>query len=395
MSDSVTVSVEVAVSPDVAFDVFTREIDSWYRVNPDALPDITRTAAIRFDAHVGGRLVDVHDLATGEGREIGRVTAWERGRRLAFTDNEGTEIEVSFEPRGAGTHVVLTHRGLDRLAPHRAAELRRSGWAALAPVYHDHVRANARPLGLAIGSWLLFAALLGLGFALVLALGQPALWISPLLFAATLIAVYGFQDRLIQRWQLSRWDYQRIFSRVGALLVIGLLIFGVYLVTQHGADALTAIGVPVFVLMTFWSGMQEGPANGRSLRNRAVPVQGTFADRHPHVRLFGLMAGAGALGIGLAELVDVPVVALFAVGAVLSLRAGVSKRRQRRTLGFDPDLYLAVARGVSEQDRRPELLVHRASDHSEYSGWYYGARQIVRCNTVLTVLGGVGGIMVV
>ncbi len=26
---------------------------------------------------------------------------------------------------------------------------------------------------------------------------------------------------------------------------------------------------------------------------------------------------------------------------------------------------------------------------------YYGARQIVRCNTVLTVLGGVGGIMVV
>jgi len=28
-------------------------------------------------------------------------------------------------------------------------------------------------------------------------------------------------------------------------------------------------------------------------------------------------------------------------------------------------------------------------------GFYYGARQIVRCNTVLTVLGGVGGIMVV
>ncbi len=26
---------------------------------------------------------------------------------------------------------------------------------------------------------------------------------------------------------------------------------------------------------------------------------------------------------------------------------------------------------------------------------YYGARQIVRCNTVLTVFGGVGGIMVV
>jgi len=31
--DSVTASVEVAVSPDLAFDVFTREIDSWYRLD--------------------------------------------------------------------------------------------------------------------------------------------------------------------------------------------------------------------------------------------------------------------------------------------------------------------------------------------------------------------------
>lgn len=103
MSDSVTASVEVAVSPDVAFDVFTQEIDSWYRVDPDTLPDVTRTAAIRFEPHVGGRLIDVHDLATGEGREIGRVTMWERGRRLAFVDNDGTEVEVVFEPGGAGT----------------------------------------------------------------------------------------------------------------------------------------------------------------------------------------------------------------------------------------------------------------------------------------------------
>ncbi len=135
MSDSVTTSVEVAVAPDVAFDVFTREIDAWYRVDPDTLPDITRTAAIRLEPHVGGRLLDVHDIATGAGREMGRVTAWEPARRLAFSDNEGTEVEVSFEPCGAGTRVTLTHRGLDRLTIGRAAQLRRCGWAALTPFY--------------------------------------------------------------------------------------------------------------------------------------------------------------------------------------------------------------------------------------------------------------------
>lgn len=59
MSDSVTATVEVAVSPQVAFDVFTREIDAWYRVDQDTLSDITRTAALRFERRLGGRLLDV------------------------------------------------------------------------------------------------------------------------------------------------------------------------------------------------------------------------------------------------------------------------------------------------------------------------------------------------
>ena len=150
MSDSITTSVEVAVAPDVAFDVFTRDIDAWYRVDSAALPDITRTGAIRFEPHLGGRLLDVHDLATGAGRELGRITTWEPGRRLVFADNEGTEVDISFEPGGAGTRVTLTHRGLDRLAPERAGALRRSGWAALAPLYRDHVAPNARPVAVAV-----------------------------------------------------------------------------------------------------------------------------------------------------------------------------------------------------------------------------------------------------
>jgi hypothetical protein len=48
----------------------------------------------------------------------------------------------------------------------------------------------------------------------------------------------------------------------------------------------------------------------------------------------------------------------------------VLKRREKHTFGFNPDLYLAVARPVSEGDERPELLVHRHSKQPEYSGWY-------------------------
>ncbi len=375
MSDSVRVSVRVAVSPDVAFDLFTREIDSWYRVDPDTLPDITRTAAIRFEPHVGGRLIDVHDLASDEGRELGRVTAWDPGRRLAFTDNEGTEVEVTFEPVGAGTRVVLTHRGLDRLASQRAAAVRRAGWAALAPFYYDHVRANAPAVGMAAGSLLVFGVLGGLIVALVLVLPRPVVWILPLLFGAALTIVYRLEDRLIRRWRLSRWQNRRISSQVGAVLGVGFLIYGVYGVSEHHSYALTAIGVPVMLVLTCLSDLQAGPANGRSMRNPAVAARPTFAARHPLALIS--IAGAVALSTGLTDLVDVPTElvdvafgALITLTAARSLRAGYSKGRQQRILGLDPDLYLAVTRALSEHDRQPEVLVHHPSQHPEYSGWY-------------------------
>lgn len=141
--NAVNVSVEVAIDPAEAFRVFTEEIDRWYVRGPYSWMDPERAVGIRFEPGVGGRLLEVHDEATGEGFVFGRVLAWEPGRRLVFADvvsgatpgeppDPPTEVEVRFEPGGPGTIVTVEHRGLDRLPPAVAAQKREHGWATVA-----------------------------------------------------------------------------------------------------------------------------------------------------------------------------------------------------------------------------------------------------------------------
>jgi uncharacterized protein YndB with AHSA1/START domain len=65
----------------------------------------------------------VYDGATGEGFEIGRVTAWEPGRGVAYTwrqadwpPGEELEIEITFAPAGDRTLVTIAVRGWERLS---------------------------------------------------------------------------------------------------------------------------------------------------------------------------------------------------------------------------------------------------------------------------------------
>ncbi len=379
MSDSVTTSVELGVSPAAAFDVFVREIDAWYRVDLDTLPDLTRTAAIRFEPCLGGRLLDVHDIASGEGRELGRITVWEPGRRLAFTDNDGTEVEVSFARSRTGTRVTLTQRGLDRLAPKRAAALRRSGWAALTLLYRDHLAPNARPIALAVGSLALSFAI---ACAMLVVLGQSSDRIMAAGFAVLMLAVaftvLGTGDRLARRWLPSQWHYRRIQGHVVGLLCLGLFVGGLLSVVQDRDGALVLTGLAASLLMSWWHGEHEGPAGGHSLRNPAKAGEKAFLQRHPAVRLLLLAAGILALSqavfAGLAsidaQLEDLSLALMVAVLLAWQLQSLVSKRRKRTALGFNPDLYLAVERAIGEGGRPPELLIHHPSERPEYSGWY-------------------------
>ena len=51
---SVRVTIYVAVDPTAAFEIFTAEIDEWYRRGPHNFFDPVRAVAIRFEPGEGG-----------------------------------------------------------------------------------------------------------------------------------------------------------------------------------------------------------------------------------------------------------------------------------------------------------------------------------------------------
>ena len=138
---SVRLSISVTVDPQAAFDVFTGEIDAWYRRGPHNFADPERTVGIRFEPGVGGRLIEVYDARTGDGLEIGEIVVWEPGSRLVFVDNRKTEVDVRFEPDGDhATRVTLEHRGLERLLPDDAVRHAKFGGQLLLKWYGAFLR---------------------------------------------------------------------------------------------------------------------------------------------------------------------------------------------------------------------------------------------------------------
>jgi hypothetical protein len=71
--DSATVTVTVDVRQDAAFDVFTREIDLWWKRGP-AYRQVVRGGIVRLEPGVGGRVFEADDA--GHVFERGHVTLW-------------------------------------------------------------------------------------------------------------------------------------------------------------------------------------------------------------------------------------------------------------------------------------------------------------------------------
>lgn len=129
MSRSVVVTTTVAVEPATAFEVFTDEVDAWWKHGPRYRPGSDRSSVMRFEPGVGGRLLEVYQDAQGGAFELGRITVWEPAGRLIFEmrgrdfapGEPGTEVEVRFEPFSGGTRVTVEHRGWDALPKDHAA----------------------------------------------------------------------------------------------------------------------------------------------------------------------------------------------------------------------------------------------------------------------------------
>jgi uncharacterized protein YndB with AHSA1/START domain len=140
----------------VAFDVFTQEIDLWWRRGLKYRVAGTRRGIIHLEPRVGGRLLESFESSDGSRVvETGRVTTWEPPARLVFewravnfAPSEKTEVEVTFAPSASGTLVTVKHRGWsairsDHPVRHREevpAFLRRMGlwWGDLLTSLREH-----------------------------------------------------------------------------------------------------------------------------------------------------------------------------------------------------------------------------------------------------------------
>jgi len=121
--DAITASVVVALPPTAAFEVFTEEVDVWWRRGPEYRVGAETSSELSFEPGLGGRLLESVG-GHGEPLELGRIDVWEPGRRLAldwrgpnFEPGQTTRVEIRFEPVGEGTRVTVAHSGWASLPP--------------------------------------------------------------------------------------------------------------------------------------------------------------------------------------------------------------------------------------------------------------------------------------
>lgn len=109
--------VEVNCSPERAFEVFASLAHEWWPLATHSVYG-DDAAGLSFGAAVGDPITETS--RTGETCSWGAITAYEPGRRLAFSWHPGilaeqtTQVEVRFAPTERGTLVELIHSGWER-----------------------------------------------------------------------------------------------------------------------------------------------------------------------------------------------------------------------------------------------------------------------------------------
>lgn len=128
--DEVRAALAVALPPVEAFELFTTEIDRWWRRGPKFRQAGIRAGVVHIEPRVHGRVFEsIDDVQGARVFDIGSIAVWEPPNRLVFSwrnanfgPAEITEVEVRFRA-DRGTIVEVTHRGwasipIDRPARH-------------------------------------------------------------------------------------------------------------------------------------------------------------------------------------------------------------------------------------------------------------------------------------
>ncbi len=127
--DRVSASVFVEAPPAIAFEVFTEQIDAWWRHGLKFRSGARALSVLHLEPRLGGRLFETIAAAdagpdAAHVVQTGTVTHWDPPHALAiewrginFAPHETTTVSVAFAPRRDGTQVTLVHAGFAALPP--------------------------------------------------------------------------------------------------------------------------------------------------------------------------------------------------------------------------------------------------------------------------------------
>lgn len=162
--DVVRVQTLVEAPLERTFDVFTLELDAWWRHGPAYRVGGKHQGALHLEPTLGGRVFQEYGVGGSAVHEIGRITIWERPTHFAFTwrginfgeEDPSTTVEVWFEAAERGTRVKLEHRGFAALRPghpvrhgeDEVAFIRRLGlwWGQLMTSLREHGLKETMPI---------------------------------------------------------------------------------------------------------------------------------------------------------------------------------------------------------------------------------------------------------
>ncbi len=122
--DKVRVTVFVKVPPAFAFEIFTQQMNLWWRRGPAYRVSGKEHGTLSLEPKLGGRITESNDRDEVV-HEVGEVLAWDPPHRLVFSwrsftfvEGETTSVEVLFAPSGANgesTKVTVEHRGWSQI----------------------------------------------------------------------------------------------------------------------------------------------------------------------------------------------------------------------------------------------------------------------------------------